>query len=517
MKTKEDILGLIKSLSKSEKRYFKLFVAKNSIGSSSHYVKMFDLIEKTGSVEQQIIQKIYEDDDFMEKQFRVYKYRLYKQILKSLSAFHCERTIDDQILEGIRHAMILYYRGLYPDAWKVLEKAEGICRQYEKFTHQMEIIRWKKKIINTSSIYGKINEENLSQFYNEEKRVNELINNQNEFWHIGSLIFLNYKTYGPARLKEDFKRYNTFRRNSFLTKTELAKSYQAKVNFYAANMHYCIATTDTEGAYNYAYAAVNLIEAHPHQIDEDPSQYSGSLHNLLFLTKQMKKYKEFFQMISKLKMMLEKYHSFMNENLRSSILMSSYNLELASYIDIGDFKKATQLLPEIEILLAETAIPNELLEYYFKFNIALLHFSKAEYNKALPRVNTILNENKTYIRLDHYGIVRIMQIIIHFEKGNMEVLPYLIKSFYRFLMNKKMLYKTERIFIHFMKTKINKISTSRELKGMLKQLKNEIEEVMKDPMEAQLTEMFDIVSWLESKITNRSFEEIVREKSGFYV
>ena len=95
MKIKEDLLTLIKSLTKSEKRYFKLFIAKNSIGESSNYIKLFDLIEKAGSVEKQIIQKLYQDEDFMGNQFRVYKYLLYRQILKSLSAYHAERSVDD--------------------------------------------------------------------------------------------------------------------------------------------------------------------------------------------------------------------------------------------------------------------------------------------------------------------------------------------------------------------------------------------------------------------------------------
>ena len=59
MKKPEDIVGLVRSLSGPEKRYFKVFVAKNSIGESNHYLKLFDLIDKTGSSDREVIEKLY--------------------------------------------------------------------------------------------------------------------------------------------------------------------------------------------------------------------------------------------------------------------------------------------------------------------------------------------------------------------------------------------------------------------------------------------------------------------------
>ena len=88
MKIKENLVGLVKSLTMSEKRYFNLFAARNSKGENNHYIKLFDLIDKTGSTEKRVIKKLYEDDDFMKNQFRSYKYRLYKQILKSLTSYY---------------------------------------------------------------------------------------------------------------------------------------------------------------------------------------------------------------------------------------------------------------------------------------------------------------------------------------------------------------------------------------------------------------------------------------------
>ena len=46
-----------------------------------------------------------------------------------------------------------------------------------------------------------------------------------------------------------------------------------------------------------------------------------------------------------------------------------------------------------------------------------------------------------------------------------------------------------------------------------RKLKTELEEIVKDPFEKRALEYFDFISWLESKIDNRPFAEVVREKA----
>ena len=154
MEKEEEIVNLIKSLSSSDKRYFKLFISKDSKGESSNYSRLFDLIDKAGTADKKIIFKLYGNDTFMQKQYTVYKHLLYKQILKSLSSYKTERTVDDKILELLKQVKILFDRNLYKQASKILNKAESLCLRYEKYSYHIEIIRWKKKIITSSFSTG---------------------------------------------------------------------------------------------------------------------------------------------------------------------------------------------------------------------------------------------------------------------------------------------------------------------------------------------------------------------------
>ena len=102
-----------------------------------------------------------------------------------------------------------------------------------------------------------------------------------------------------------------------------------------------------------------------------------------------------------------------------------------------------------------------------------------------------------------------------FVAGNTELLPYIVKSVYRNLMQRKQLYKTENIFIQFIRTRFNNIRSTNDQIDAFKALREELLQIGDDPMEARFLEFFDIISWLESKIYNRPFEDVLREKSGY--
>ena len=509
MKKSENIVSLIKSLSKSEKRYFKLFVAKNSKGEKNYYKKLFDLIEKSGSAEKQAIQEFCSDEELTGKQFKIHKHRLYDQILNSLAAYHTKTSIDDEILESIRKAKILYDKGLFAHAESMLEKAKGIASKYEKYALLLEIIRWHKQIMNTSSFYHEnLNEEFIHQMSEEENLTINKLANTNDIWKIRSLIFLSFRTNGIARVQQDIEKYNNLIKNPIFKNEELASSYRAKVFYYSLHTNYFNITNNKEKAYQAAKKMVSIMEENPHQIEYEPANYCIALHNLLFTSIALKKYTESFSLVPLLKSIIRKHQ------LHSSHLFRCYNTVFAEYVYIGQYQKAMQLLPEIDSILKEKKNYDELLNIYFTINKILLYFGNKNYHQSIANINLLLN-NKNYLREDLYCFAKMFQLIVHFDKENYDFLPHLIKSVYRYLLYQDKLYQFERIIIQFIRMKLPGINSKKEQTEAFKSLRKELIAISNDPLEARFLELFDIVSWLESKIENRPFDEILREKSGY--
>ena len=54
-KVSNHLFELIKSLTKSEKRYFKLFSSRHTIGEENGYLKLFDFIDQMDSYQEDLI------------------------------------------------------------------------------------------------------------------------------------------------------------------------------------------------------------------------------------------------------------------------------------------------------------------------------------------------------------------------------------------------------------------------------------------------------------------------------
>ena len=120
-----------------------------------------------------------------------------------------------------------------------------------------------------------------------------------------------------------------------------------------------------------------------------------------------------------------------------------------------------------------------------------------------------MNTKKNY---DIQSAVRILNLILHYELGNSSLLEYNAISAYRFLYKSKRLYKLENIVLNFIRKKMHHIYTPKDEIEAFIELRKEFIELSEDPYEKKAFEYFDYISWLDSRIEKKSFEEIVKNK-----
>ncbi|MFH0867141.1 MAG: hypothetical protein V1904_13175 [Bacteroidota bacterium] len=120
----DKLFSLIRSLSKQEKRYFKLFAGANR--EASNYIKLFDILSRQKVYDEDAIREIYKNEKFI-KQLHVTKNYLYKLILRSLHIYHINISEDSIIKELLQCVEILYNKGLYGQCTTLLNKAKMIA------------------------------------------------------------------------------------------------------------------------------------------------------------------------------------------------------------------------------------------------------------------------------------------------------------------------------------------------------------------------------------------------------
>jgi hypothetical protein len=180
---------------------------------------------------------------------------------------------------------------------------------------------------------------------------------------------------------------------------------------------------------------------------------------------------------------------------------------------VGDFEIGVNLFsriqPQLEQFVVQLDKHSRLIMYY---KIACLYFGDHKFSQATKWLNRIVNSEEEDIREDLHSFARIINLICHFELGHMDVIPYYLRSTYRYLSKKDDLQLFERHILDFIKL-LDRSMTPKTLIFQFRNLRDQLLLLVDNPYEKRAFIYFDIISWLESKIQGRKVSEIIKEKA----
>ena len=504
MKVTDDLFQLIKSLDQSEKRYFKIFATMHIKGSEENkYIMLFDAIDKQSEYDEDEIRKKFKNEKFL-NQLHVAKNYLYNNILKSLRLFHSERSKLNELMDILRDVQILYEKSLYKQCRKLLDKAKKIAYTYEKHSHILAVLDWEKTLARTSA-YANTEEKDLLGFYDEINETMEKLRNINEYWKLTMNSFLLRKKQGEIRDKAELKKFNEIIKHPLLQSENKATSFQSKTFYFNIKGLYYFTNKDYKNLLNHCKKLVDLLEANPLLMKED--NYIASLYNLLLVQIELRQYDDALNTIKKLR-------DFKSNStaMQTRIFVTSYDTEINLYLRTGEFEKGIPLIKEIEEGLKKFGEKlNKESEALFSFNIAYLYFGLGEYNNSLNWINKIINDKELTVREDIQCFARILNLLVHYELGNYDLIEYIMKSTRRYLSNKNKLNKFELITLNYIRKLIN-ADIDDDKMYIYSEWKKELNAISDDILEIKAFEYFDFLSWLESKQGKKSFAQVVKEK-----
>ncbi|MBA3704484.1 MAG: hypothetical protein H0W84_00865 [Bacteroidetes bacterium] len=509
MNDHDGLFTLIKSMTMSEKRYFKISASKHIIGEQNKYIRLFEALEKQKNYDEELLRKKFRDKNFM-KQLPVTKNYLSNFILKAMRIYNSQASINSELKGMLTDAEYLYGKGLYHHCSKILRKAKKFASKYEQYIELLEILDIERRL-NIQRGSDALNMETKSiQLFKEKDAILAKLKNLDKYQAIDDYL-ISYMRKGPTRTKKDETRYRELLSNILLKNEELAITSRSKRVFYNVQAHAHLSNGDLSAGYIYRKKMLDFIELHPEQTEINPGVYILALGNIILTCCDQKKFKEAMLYIDKLR----KYNVNSVEH-KVKVFQITYLHELHILLTTAQYEKAINLMPEVEKgLKMYFGKINKQYEIIFYFNIATIYNVVGRYNDALAWNNKLLNDREVAIRYDVLCQARILNIIIHFELGNYDQLEYLAISAQRFLQKKNYLHQVEAAFLNFISLKLPRIMHNKKmLIRALAELKDDILVVKKKKIEASRFEYFDFISWLESKIENRSFAEIVAKKSS---
>ncbi len=504
---KDPLFVLVKSLSKSEKRQFKVYVGRLGVNTDSKFLALFNHIDKSEALDEDVIVK---KGIVTKLQLSNLKAHLYKQILISLRLSPLHQNIRSQIREQLDFASILYHKGLYKQSLKILEKAKVLAKENEEHNIAYEIVELEK-IIETQYITRSIN-----------SRADELtieaktLSMKNVL--TSRLSNLSLQLYG-LMLKSGYARND--KEHTVVTKYFYEKlpkytwsmlGFREKLWLYKAHLWYSFIVQDFLSCYKYSKKWVDLFYEQPKMITQNPVFFMRGNHYLLeslFLIKDK----------AQLKSTLVQFEESIKEsgfpkddNIEVLSFQFIYNNKLNVHFLEGTFKEGAYLVNDI--LEGLQVFKNRLDDHHIMvlyYKIGCLYFGMGNHKKCIEYLDKIIHNKSLKMREDLMCFSRVLSLVAHYEAGMDYHLETQLKETYRFLLKMDDLYEVQKEMIKFLKN-LGDIYPH-QIKDEFKKLYNRLKQYENHPYEKRAFLYLDILSWLESNIEGRPVADIIKEKS----
>ena len=503
----DHLFTLIKSLSKSEKRHFKLFVNRNQSSQDTKFLLLFDFLDKAESYDEALI--LRRIPSIKKQQLSNLKAHLYKQLLVSLRLLHNTKMVDIQIRENLDYARILYKKGLYMQSLKILTKAKAVAKANYLDVLRLEILEFEKLIESrhiTRSLEGRATEL--------EAESRKLIKNINYTSQLSSLSLRLYGIYlkrGHIRNSEDVNEVDEFLEKNLPPVRFEKMTYYEQLYWCQSFTWYHIIKQDWLNYYKYSAKWVELMESEVDILARHPVTYMKGLHNVLNALFLIGKYEKHNTTLEKLENYYQTSARIVSTNTDIRAFLYIYLARLNQIFTEGKFTEGLSIIPELEAKLEEYKLQldvHRVLIFYYK--MACLFFGAGDNANAIVYLNKIIQLKIGNLRTDIQCFARMLHLISHYELKHYDLLEHLLKSVYRFLIKHEDLSQVVTEVLRFLRKAL--YSDPNNLTAEFKELKTRLEDLQLDPYERRSFLYLDLISWLESKIEGVLVEQIIRKK-----
>ena len=501
------LFQLVKSLKKSEKRNFKLYVQRNYAAEADlKIIHLFDALDAMTEYDEPLLLK--KTKAITKLQLSNVKAHLYKELLASIRLLESHDNIDIQLHEQLDYARILYNKGLYHQSLRLLDKIKEQARSHHQQSFLLQVLFLEKKI--EALHITRSMEDRAGTLANEANEVTQGLQMISELSNLSLQLYGWYINNGHARNRADEIAVEQFFTQNLSFDVKQVRGFYAKLYLFQSYSWYAFIRQDLLLFYRYTQKWVDLFRTNEVMIGVETAYYIKGMHNLLSAHFDLQNFQKFSDELKRFESFTESETAGLNENNRIQAFVYLSLARINQHFLEGTFTKGLQLIPEIEKGLSDYRLyldRHRVLVFYYKF--ASLYFGSAHYDTAIDYLNKIINW-KVDLRNDLQCYARLLHLIAHYELGNFQLLEYLIKSVYRFMAKMENLSLVEEEVFRFLRKSFGLSPT--KLKPEFKKLVDKLKQQQTNRFETRAFMYLDIISWLESKIEGVPVQDVRRKK-----
>lgn len=503
---REGVFDLVKLMSKAEKRNFKLYSTRLGCNEGAKFLTLFDCLDSMEQYDEAKVLALC--PSISKQQLPNLKAHLYKQILISLRMLGVQHSPSLEIREQIDFVKILFDKGLYGEAQKMLDKVEKRAAEYELLPTILDIVELKRqlKVLSYSSEMTTAADVTAKTA----DTISEKLSNIAGLSRLAVQCYALHQNLGFARSQKDLDRLNSYFKPRIESYEQMDMGFTERFYFYQAKAWYYYIGHKTALSYRYALKWVAHFESKPEMKEIMYDGYMRGYSHVLDGMFLMHKYSAFVRTLEEFEKESQTIGK-LNDNAEMISQGILFTGQLNKCLMSGTYKDGLWIAKNIDSYLkkyGDRLTLHEKIPLYYK--VATLYFGDGNYTKCIETLSKIISVKDHNIRRDLQCYARMLNLMALYDAGLDFNIDYQIRSVYAFIVKMKDMTEMKDELLSFFKSfgNVNAIDLKKELKVLHERLKP----YENHPYERRTFYYIDLLSWLESKITERSMGEIVRAK-----
>ena len=492
MKNGDDLHKLIHSLSKAEKRYFKMQATQHTKKEQNNYVILFDAIEK---------QPVYDEVKLCRKLSRYAfsknlsktKYLLFELILRTMQQLNLGRSVRSEITALIESIDLLYSKTNYEQAYNLIRKAKKLAATNELYPQLLSVINWEKKV------HPYLRKESLSKarLIAEFREIACKLDTENQYkylWEEMQLLYNNelYFRETEATLPE-IKR---------ITEHPLMIELSDSASFLSGLYYYQIRTLIalSEDNFSKALTSLNTIkklwERQAHLINIFKEEYIHSLTSYFIYSMNAKRKEvDYASLLDNLRVLKS---STKQEDIRTSFLIST--LDFMHCVTFENIQLCKLKFFEVsEKLQAHLGKLNNSWAITLKYYICIFHFLNRDYDEVLEIIK-YLKQTPTINNYPHIlSYCKLIGLMACYEQKRYDELENEIRKTYRHLKKRQQIGAVEKTILTYTRKLLNARDT--EINGIFSEFHSSLRELERSNFPLHIVGGTTAISrWVKGKL-----------------
>lgn len=478
---KEDkLFQLIRSMTKSEKGFFKKFAAIHSRKGNNNYIKIFNAIDKQSIYDEQKLLKKFKKEGFV-NHFAVTKKYLFDAILKGLKTYHAKNLHSHQVIQLKAEISILMDRMLYYEALKHIKKAKKIAYQIEAFPLLLELLESERTLFGIHILEDSIQEK--KRVDQEITQILKKIENLSFYTDIYDQFYAYLRQYSNFASLAEQNKFAKLLAQPLLQDINHALSDKAKRSYWAIQATYATLVNDSKTSYKASLEVMKLWANNPEMVQEEQTYYFASICTHLNHLYRSKQLQEFQQWITQLQDFEPNTLNLQVAHFERCTLYKLALIELSQ-----DFRQFDAFVDSFETTkVAYEGLLHLAEQRLILYNICHLYIQNQQYTQALNYAQQLCQLAAAEVQQDLQRFSYILLAICAHSLQKQDILEQAREQYQNHIQQLPQVHKYEQLIFEVLSTPPQQWSS----------YLTSIETLRKDPYEAAGFAYFDLAKWIE--------------------